>query len=272
MSFNCSEAGLQELERELEIIADPRHERYAQWMTREEAFKKCGVDAAKVEVVRSWVREEGVSKYIKPSSSPRVLQLTLPVAEAERLFRTSIQLHKKGRQVLLLASDFFLPRRVEDSVAAIYGLHDLPSRSHEESKEANLSLSESSLQAAVTEQWLSQQLVGGLANQPSPYARTIERENKHFNTFLAGPDLVREMYGLPADGDVHDSDIGQGLLAYAGMGGVPLDLLAWYQEYYGENVTQVEVVGRLPPPFPWLTPANTGIQMMVGLAPHLSGQ
>eukprot|EP00439_Symbiodinium_sp_Y106_P033417 s6347_g4.t1 len=121
-AFHCPEEGLKKLHQDLMEISNPQHERYGNWLSKQEADSLCDPDKT---VVESWLRDHNLTSE---ESWPRHLRIKLSTAEAEMLFKTSIHRYRRGDRTVVQAEDYFLPRKVNEVISAIYGLNDLPLR------------------------------------------------------------------------------------------------------------------------------------------------
>lgn len=125
-----SDLAIQELERALMAVSDPRSETYGRHLSLEELSALLSLDASHSESVRSWLGSEAGVLEVTPNKIGDVVAVTLTAAAAERLFSTRIhrfQHPSAGEGTLLrAASTYVLPERVQSAVAAVADLVGLP--------------------------------------------------------------------------------------------------------------------------------------------------
>ncbi|CAE7564870.1 aorO [Symbiodinium sp. CCMP2592] len=310
-AFHCPEEGLKKLHQDLMEISDPQHERYGKWLSKQEADSLCDPDKT---VVESWLRDHNLTPE---ESWPRHLRVKLSPAQAEKLFKTSIHRYKRGDRTVVQAEDYFLPHKVNEVISAIYGLSDLPLREASSpppappappARPAQASESPDIVQqlqelfavfpiperiqnatagclkfisgllttlkgdvkngVAVQQQWVDGRVLGGIPNQP-----TFDQ------AFLAGPDVVKQMYQVPkSTAPVHGTEANQSVLVISKDTGIGTNMYStllaqWYQDFYGQQATNVQVLGKsfddMESPDMDVTEANVDIQLMVGVGPNI---
>ena len=116
------------LERFLQDLQDPRSPRYHRWLTPDQFGARFGAAPRDLERVTAWLQGEG---FTVDEVAPGRLAVTFSgtAATVERAFRTPIRTFRvdgRVRQGNLLAPS--IPRDLEDVVAGVVSLNDLPRR------------------------------------------------------------------------------------------------------------------------------------------------
>jgi len=354
-AFHCPEEGLKKLHQDLMEVSDPQHERYGNWLSKQEADSLCDPDKT---VVETWLHDHNLAPE---ESWPRHLRIKLSTTEAERLFKTSIHRFRRGSRTVVQAEDYFLPRKVDEVISAIYGLNDLPLREaalppaappapgaqvsgpelpvfllrlgqllsmlppgkqqdlegclkQVKSLYSHLSPGNWSVLSQlpdlgqqlewlrshlpvpgqgplddclklfasrwedykngqnVYKQWLDNQMLGGIPNQPAPFKAALDSQRGKKPTFLAGPDVIKQMYQVPTHSTpLTGTTANQSVLSLDNTYSLPL--AQWYQEFYGQQVTGVGVLGvsfdNTTSPDVTASESDLDIQMMVGVGPNI---
>jgi len=105
-------------------VSDPTSSMYGRYLSAEDIRELTEPDPTHIAVVGGWLDAAGVSW----TRQGELVEAQLTVRAACVLLRTEFNrvVHSETQQTALRAGRFFLPKEVDDSVAAVYGLHGLP--------------------------------------------------------------------------------------------------------------------------------------------------
>lgn len=125
-----SPADVEELERTLVAVSDPRSAQYGQHLSLEQLRELIPVAESHKLAVNDWLADEAGVHEVQPNHEGDIVAVTLTADAAERLFATHIHRfsHPSANDGVLLraASPYSLPEHVSAAVAAVADLAGLP--------------------------------------------------------------------------------------------------------------------------------------------------
>jgi len=124
LHLSLQQSRLEELYATARRVSDPGSPAYGQYLTRSEVMALTAPQKTTIDTVERWLNEAG----IRFTRRNELVRATLTASDASDLLHT--QFHHVGSkttaQATTRAGDFSLPKKIHDSISAIYGLHGLP--------------------------------------------------------------------------------------------------------------------------------------------------
>jgi subtilase family serine protease len=125
MTFAVKEQNIDEVKRIANEVSDPDSPKYGQYLTQEKLDALVAPKESDMTAVKSWLSKNGLTYEQKGVSN---LVVSTNVVSASALLNTEFHsVHNFNTdQELIRAGDYEVPDSIQDSVAAVFGLHGLP--------------------------------------------------------------------------------------------------------------------------------------------------
>lgn len=125
MRFALKLQNLDDLAKIAARVSDPQSSKYGQYLTASQIQELVAPKSEHRSAVEQWLSESSIPYEVV---NGEVIEASITVEAAKALLKTNFHymLHRGHGQSALRAGNFELPRKINDAVAAVYGLHGLP--------------------------------------------------------------------------------------------------------------------------------------------------
>jgi len=127
--FSVKQRNLDPLRKIAAEVSDPRSAKYGEYLSTAAVRELTQPDPADIKIVAEWLAQAGVPFDLPTGGGGEIVEARFTVATATRLLNTRFQYATSTatKQRALRAGDYWLPADLHAAVAAVYGLHGLPS-------------------------------------------------------------------------------------------------------------------------------------------------
>lgn len=126
--FAVNQKNLDQLERILFEVSDPKHEKYGQFLNRQQVANLTS-NAAGTEFVSSFLNKNGV-RIVNSTPHGEYITATAPISQWEKLFATTFYTfnQREAREPVTRAHHYSIPAELADHVSAVFNTVQLPPR------------------------------------------------------------------------------------------------------------------------------------------------